>query len=95
MYSNYKLHGGSNYLVLPTSILLQRLARSKSSIFYGGIIRIESSASSFIRRVDPNELELEPKSIIIHRLQAVDYYLPRFFNGAKARVLGLPPKILK
>jgi len=73
MYSNLKLHAGSNHLLVPTSTR--------------DVVRLDRASSPFVRRYYPGELRLEPPRTL-HILDRFGYYAPRFFNTAKPFVLG-------
>ena len=88
MFSNLRLHGGSNHLLFPTSLLHKWYASSSpSSDFAGGVVRIESSTSTLINSIHPAELttRLAPKAkSYLHQAG----HTGRHFNSAVAQVVG-------
>lgn len=59
-FSNLRIHGGSNHLVLPTGLLNQWSVGS----FAGGVVRVDGTNSSFLRILYPHEVShnLSPRS---------------------------------
>ena len=96
MYSNLKFHGGSNHLLMPTAYLQRTRFDDTSSVFFGGIVRVEDTNSSFIRQLYPGDQtdELEPLSMPA-LLTKAGYTPPRMYHPAVGRVIGLmarPPR---
>ena len=53
MYSNLNYHGGSNHFLMPTAYFQRTRANDTSSIFYGGVVRVEATNSSYIQKLYP------------------------------------------
>lgn len=50
MFSNLRVHGGSNHLIAPTGLLQRWLVKS-DGVYGGGLVRVEASDSTFLREV--------------------------------------------
>ena len=90
-FSNLKVHGGSNHLIVPTGLLFHAFANSSDSHIYGGgVIRVEATNSNWLQTIYPAELThvLEP-STVVHMLTKVGSPPPIYFNPGANRVLGL------
>lgn len=89
MYSNLRLTGGTNHLLFPTGLLHSWRKDDPASIFYGGTVRVETTTSSSIRQIYPNDItnDLTPDNAV-QLLDAAGYQPARFFHPAKPRVLG-------
>ena len=90
-FSNLKVHGGSNHLIVPTGLLFHIFANSTDAHPYGGgVIRIEETDSNWLQTIYPAELThvLEP-AIIVPLLTKVGNPPPIYFNPGANRVLGL------
>jgi hypothetical protein len=56
MYANLRLHGGTNHILgVPTSLLQKWYEHDASSVFGGGIVRIESSTSTILNAIYPSD----------------------------------------
>ena len=93
MYSNLRMHGGSNHYLLPTDLL----ASIAPSLFADAFrtVRIEACTSGYINSIYPNEItsQMSPTELETLRLAG---HKGRMFNAAKARILspmiGAPPE---
>ena len=87
MFSNIRMVGGSNHVVLPTGLLQRWYYDDPSSVFGGGILRVEESNSTVLNAIHPGEmtslLSIETREIL-RQLG----YPARFFNSAVANVVG-------
>ena len=94
MFSNVRMQGGSNHLLLPTA-LLQKWHRDHgaTSAYSGGVVRVESTNSTLFLSTHPSELTP------VLRPAAVSYLVDaghsgRQWNAAVAQVIGafaVPP----
>lgn len=59
-FSNLRIHGGSNHLVLPTGLLQEWSVGP----YAGGVVRIDGTNSSFLRKLYPHEIthNLSPRA---------------------------------
>ena len=92
MYSNLRLHGGSNHLLVPTGLLGTLWPRVADAF---AVVRIENSTSSWINSIYPGELTASIAPDEVELLRSVGQS-GRMFNGAKARILGphlAPPHV--
>ena len=90
-FSNLKVHGGSNHLIVPTGILFHMFAhRSDAHVYGGGVIRIEETDSHWMQTIYPAELThiLEP-DMVVPLLTNIGQPPPIYFNPGANRVLGL------
>ena len=93
MYSNLRMHGGSNHLLLPTD-LLGSLFPGTSVAFAMRTVRVEHTSSAWINSIYPNEItsQMSPKERTVLREAG---HLARMFNPMKSRILspaiGAPP----
>ncbi|KAL3917176.1 MAG: hypothetical protein SGILL_004836 [Bacillariaceae sp.] len=96
MFSNLKIHGGSNHLIMPTGLLFRWFRDAGDAHPYGGgEIRIESTTSNWLQTIYPNDLThvLEPTDLVADLLEeGVGARKPNFFNAGANRVLGLREK---
>ena len=88
MFSNVRMQGGSNHLLLPTA-LLQRWHRhaGAASAFSGGVVRVESTNSTLFLSIHPGEFTsvLRPAA----RRYLVDAgHSGRLWNSAVGQVVG-------
>mmetsp|Transcript_36806 Transcript_36806/g.60927 ORF Transcript_36806/g.60927 Transcript_36806/m.60927 type:complete len:573 (+) Transcript_36806:54-1772(+) len=88
MYSNLRMHAGSNHFFMSTSFLQHRLAATTGSAFSGGVVRIESTDSLWFRQLYPAELTSD-FTARERRFMKTAGHSARMFNGGKARVLGI------
>ena len=64
MFSQLRLHGGSNHYLLPTSLLQRSLVDADpASAFSGGVVRVESTnlgwvGNTFAEHMGPRTLKL-------------------------------------
>ena len=94
MFSNVRMQGGSNHLLLPTA-LLQRWHRhaGAASAFSGGVVRVERTNSTLFLSTHPGEFTsvLRPAA----RRYLVDAgHSGRLWNSAVGQVVGtfvMPP----
>ena len=94
MFSNVRMQGGSNHLLLPTA-LLQKWHRDHgaTSAYSGGVVRVESTNSTLFLSTHPSELTP------VLRPAAISYLVDaghsgRQWNAAVAQVIGafaVPP----
>ena len=94
MFSNVRMQGGSNHLLLPTS-LLQKWHRhaGAASAFSGGVVRVESTNSTLFLSLHPGEFTP------VLRPAAIGYLVDaghsgRQWNSAVGQVVGsfvMPP----
>ncbi|KAJ8614473.1 hypothetical protein CTAYLR_000852 [Chrysophaeum taylorii] len=92
MYSNLRLAGGPNHLLVPAAWWRRTVERT-----YGGVVRVEATTSTFVRRRYPADFTDALQPAIVPDLLAASGYLPAtFFHPAKARVLRtlaiIPPR---
>lgn len=60
MYANLRLHGGSNHILgVPTGLLQHWFENATSSVFQGGIVRIESSTLSSLNEIYPGDYTMQ------------------------------------
>ena len=52
-FASLRMHGGSNHLIMPTSLLQQAAAADEE--LGGGVVRVESCTSDFINALYPGE----------------------------------------
>lgn len=95
MFSNLRMQGGSNHLLLPTGLLqaLLRDAPPAASRFAGGVVRVEHCTSATINGVHPGELTpmLRPRA---RRYLRAAGHTGRQWNSAVAQIVGpdvMPP----
>jgi len=94
MYSNLRLHGGSNHLLLPTGLLQSSLHSARVHALGGGVVRVEATNSTVIDALYPAELTPHFRDSERLLLQRAGHGA-RMFSGGKARVLGIasvPPR---
>ena len=84
MYSNLRMHGGTNHLLLPTDGLAW-LSPEVAEAFT--IVRVERCTSAWINSVYPGEIsaQMSPEE---RALLAAAGHNTRMFNAAKNRILG-------
>ena len=100
MFSNLKIHGGTNHLILPTGLLFHwafaRQAQGDNDSFLvrhwgDGEIRLESTTSEWLTEIYPNDLThiLEPTATVVDLLQEhLGASTPAaYFNSGVNRVL--------
>jgi len=90
MYANLKITGGSNHFLLPTSLVPRLYADDPRSVFYGGVVRVEDTNSTFIRHLYPGDHSstITPTATLTHLAPAAGYLPATFYHPAKGRVLG-------
>lgn len=93
MFANLGCHGGSNGVV-PTGLMQRWLVDEETSVYGGGVVRVESCNSTYINSIHPGDLTeaLDPK---VHQLyKDHDHASCHFWNPALAIVVGpevMPP----
>jgi len=89
MFSNIRMSGGSNHLfsLLPTGLLQRWHYDDASSVFGGGVLRVEASNSSLLNAIHPGELTAFLAHNATEALRALGAH-DRFYNSAVANVIG-------
>jgi hypothetical protein len=91
MFSNLKVHGGSNHWFLPTGLLFHWYGAAGDAHPYGGgVVRIEETDSRWFYITYPADLThiLTPEPVA-DILQDIGNPRPSYFNPGANRVLGL------
>jgi hypothetical protein len=91
MFSNLKVHGGSNHFILPTGLLFHWFGdHGDAHPFGGGVVRIEQTTSDWIQSIYPADLTdiLKPAGVA-DVLEKIGNRRPSYFNPGANRVLGL------
>ncbi|KAJ8603760.1 hypothetical protein CTAYLR_000307 [Chrysophaeum taylorii] len=87
-FSNLRMSGGTNHLLgLPTGLLQQWYADDKTSVFSGGVLRVDASNSTLLNALHPAELT----PILAdgaRRLLRENGNSGRFWNPAVASIIG-------
>lgn len=87
MFSNLRMFAGSNHLFLPTGLLQEWNYDNPNSVFSGGVLRVEESNSTLLRKVHP--AELTPLLTDGTKKMLKDLGHPsRFFNPSVAICVG-------
>ena len=92
MFSNLRIHGGSNHLLLPTGLVFDWYRDAGDAHPYGGgEIRIEETTSHWLRSIYPNDLSHVMQPVTASKLleESMGSPSPNFFNAGANRVLGL------
>mmetsp|Transcript_13659 Transcript_13659/g.33033 ORF Transcript_13659/g.33033 Transcript_13659/m.33033 type:complete len:374 (-) Transcript_13659:71-1192(-) len=92
MFSNLKIHGGGNHLILPTGLLFRWYRDDISNPYGGGEVRIVSTTSNWLQEIYPNDMShiLSPSPLAADLLtKTTAMPTPIFLNPGANRVLGL------
>lgn len=89
MYANLRVHGRSNHLFLPTGLLFRWFENTTSTWFPfgGGIVRVDSTNSSFVQFLYPHEVTHVLSDPVQKQLREAGHVAREFFP-LKARVFG-------
>lgn len=93
MYSNLRMHGGSNHYLVPHLDLIRFAMPAEEARRAFAIVRVEAVTSEWINSIYPGELTLSispEERALLSRAN----HTARMFNAMKARVLGpwvVPP----
>jgi hypothetical protein len=93
MYSNLRMHGGSNHYLVPYLDLIRFAMPKEDARGAFATVRVEEVSSEWINSIYPGELTLS-MSADERALLARANHTARMFNAMKARVLGtwvVPP----
>jgi len=84
VYSNLRMHGGSNHLLLPTNVLGRVWAPAADLTT---VVRVERSTSAWANSIYPGEItsQMAPDEIALLRAAG---HVGLMFNAMKARILG-------
>lgn len=93
MFSNLAMHGGSNHWFLATGLLHVWKHHDATSVFGGGVVRVDDCNSTYVNAIHPGDLTpaLAPGVL---RLFERHRHSGRFWNPALANVVGphvMPP----
>ncbi|KAL1500427.1 hypothetical protein AB1Y20_013084 [Prymnesium parvum] len=95
MFSNLRMHGGSNHLIAPTALLHRWLhaapaADGTRGAFAGGLVRVEASTLRTLNAMYPGDLSGSFSARTRRRLQQVGHH-PGFFVPMTGRTAALDP----
>ena len=88
MFSNMRVHGGSNHVLgVPTGMLQAHWATERTAAYGGGVVRVEATSSDHLNGLYPGEITslLAPRTRALLRLSG---HATRQFNPKARRVLG-------